>query len=100
MSTRISTRHRYQLVQEQGLSVADGIRGSRLERRRHDLADPALRSRTILAVAARWGFTDGANFSRAFRAAYGMPPGEYRHLHDFGAVRELTRAAQATTRTF
>jgi methylphosphotriester-DNA--protein-cysteine methyltransferase len=27
---------------------------------------------------ARWGFTDPAHFSRAFRAAYGMPPAEYR----------------------
>ncbi|MFI1584452.1 helix-turn-helix domain-containing protein [Embleya sp. NPDC020630] len=59
-----------------------------------------MRSRTILAVAARWGFTDGANFSRAFRASYGMPPGDYGHLHAFGVVRELTRTVQATTRTF
>lgn len=31
-----------------------------------------------LSRPARWGFTDPAHFSRAFRAAYGMPPAEYR----------------------
>ena len=36
------------------------------------------------AIAARWGLTDPAHFSRAFRAAYGLPPSEYR--------REATRS--------
>jgi AraC-like DNA-binding protein len=31
-------------------------------------------------VGARWGFPDGATFNRAFRAFYGLPPGEYRAL--------------------
>jgi AraC-like DNA-binding protein len=30
------------------------------------------------AIAARWGLIDAAHFSRLFRAAYGLPPGEYR----------------------
>jgi AraC-like DNA-binding protein len=32
----------------------------------------------VSAVAARWGLTDPAAFSRLFRAAYGVPPLEYR----------------------
>jgi AraC-like DNA-binding protein len=39
------------------------------------LADPGL---SPSAIAARWGLTDPAHFSRAFRAAYGLPPTEYR----------------------
>jgi AraC-like DNA-binding protein len=30
-------------------------------------------------IAARWGLTSAAHFSRAFRAAYGVSPLEYRH---------------------
>jgi AraC-like DNA-binding protein len=51
-----------------------------LERSRRDLLDPALRARPVSAIAARHGFTEPAHFSRAFRAAYGRPPGEYRRL--------------------
>ncbi|MYS81635.1 helix-turn-helix domain-containing protein [Embleya scabrispora] len=96
---QISTRYLYKLFQDQGLAVADWIRRSRLERCRRDLADPALRSRPVLAIAAQWGFKDGANFSRVFRSAYGMPPGEYRNHHQSDAVREQTRTVRATTRT-
>ena len=48
------------------------------EQTRQDLLDPALGDRPVSAVGARWGFPDAAAFSRAFRAAYGLPPGEYR----------------------
>jgi AraC-like DNA-binding protein len=75
----ISIRHLYALFQEEGHTVAAWIRERRLERCRLDLADPTLRNRPIHAIAARWGFTDKASFSRAFRARYGMPPSDYRH---------------------
>lgn len=32
------------------------------------------------AIAARWGLTNAAHVSRAFRAAYGVSPVEYRRL--------------------
>jgi AraC-like DNA-binding protein len=32
----------------------------------------------VHAVAARWGFPRAAEFTRAFRSAYGVPPGELR----------------------
>lgn len=35
-------------------------------------------ARPVNAIAANWGLTDPAGFSRAFRNTYGMPPGEYR----------------------
>ncbi|MFJ9775705.1 helix-turn-helix domain-containing protein [Kitasatospora sp. NPDC101157] len=36
--------------------------------------------RPVGAIGRRWGFADSAVFSRVFKAAYGMPPGEYRTL--------------------
>ncbi|MFD0856316.1 helix-turn-helix domain-containing protein [Actinomadura adrarensis] len=30
------------------------------------------------AIAARWGFSNPAHFSRALRNEYGLPPAEYR----------------------
>jgi AraC-like DNA-binding protein len=32
----------------------------------------------VSAIAARWGLIDAAHFGRLFRAAYGLPPAEYR----------------------
>jgi AraC-like DNA-binding protein len=32
----------------------------------------------VSAIAAHWGLTEPATFSRMFRAAYGLPPAEYR----------------------
>jgi len=58
--------------------VAGWTRQRRMDRCRRDLADPGLAARPIAAIAARWGFSSAADFSRAFRAAHGMPPSEYR----------------------
>ena len=74
----ISLRSLHQLFHDEGLTVAGWIRRRRLEQCRRDLSDPALANRPVAAVAARWGFTSAADFSRAFRAEHGMPPSEYR----------------------
>jgi AraC-like DNA-binding protein len=76
----ISLSYLHRLFQPRDLTVAAWIRCLRLERARADLADPRLRSQSVQAIAARWGFRHAADFSRAFRAAHGMPPGGYRHL--------------------
>lgn len=75
----ISTRHLHDLFQEIDTTVAVSIRQRRLERCRRDLRDPVLAGRPVTAVAARWGFTDAAHFSRIFRAAYGNSPTGYRN---------------------
>jgi AraC-like DNA-binding protein len=77
----ISVRYLHKLFEAEGTTVAAWIRARRLERCRRDLLDPALRARPVHAIGARWGLVDAQHFSRAFRAAYGMPPAEYRHLH-------------------
>jgi AraC-like DNA-binding protein len=74
----ISVRSLYRLFETQGTTVAAWIRHRRLERCRADLADPALRTAPVSAVAARWGLPDSAHFSRLFRRMYGLPPAEYR----------------------
>jgi len=74
----LSLRSLHQLFHDEGLTVAGWIRARRMERCRRDLADPALAARPVTAIAARWGFASAADFSRAFRAAHGMPPAEYR----------------------
>jgi AraC-like DNA-binding protein len=75
----ISVRHLYRLFEAQETTVAAWIRHRRLEHCRADLADPALGSVPVNAVAARWGLPDPAHFSRLFKRTYGLPPAEYRH---------------------
>ncbi|PRI09978.1 helix-turn-helix domain-containing protein [Leucobacter massiliensis] len=74
----ISTRHLHALFREAGSTVSTRIRDRRLERCRAELLDPVLSDRTVSAIAARWGFTDAAHFSRTFKAAYGVSPSELR----------------------
>jgi AraC-like DNA-binding protein len=74
----ISLRALYKLFETQPTSVSGWIRQRRLERCRRDLADPARATESVSVIAARWGLTDPAQFSRAFRATYGQSPTEYR----------------------
>ncbi len=74
----MSLRSLHQLFHDEGLTVAGWIRQRRLERCRRDLSDPALADRPASDIAARWGFSGAGDFSRAFRAAHGLPPAEYR----------------------
>jgi AraC-like DNA-binding protein len=93
----ISLRYLHKLFQEQGTTVAGWIRQRRLEGCRRDLADPALASRPVAAIAARWGFSSASYFGQVFRAAHGMPPQEYRRwaLHPHHAS-EVVHPFQTT----
>jgi AraC-like DNA-binding protein len=77
----VSVRTLHRLYEAEEQTITASIRQRRLERCRQDLLDPGLCDHPVSAVGARWGFRDAAAFSRAFRAAYGMPPGEYRAAH-------------------
>lgn len=74
----ISTSHLHGIFRAQDLTVSGWIRQQRLEHARVDLADPGQSEVPVHRIAARWGFTHHAVFSRAFTAAYGMPPRDYR----------------------
>ncbi|MET8146081.1 helix-turn-helix domain-containing protein [Sphaerisporangium sp. NPDC005288] len=74
----ISLRTLHRLFASENTTVAGWIRRQRLERCRRDLVGPAAERRPIHSTATRWGFSDAAVFTRAFRAAYGMSPREYQ----------------------
>ncbi|MEO3887226.1 helix-turn-helix domain-containing protein [Nonomuraea sp. B5E05] len=74
----ISLSHLHGVFAEQGLTVSAWIRRQRLERARRDLADPALRGVSIEDVSAAWVFSHPADFSRAFRRAFGLSPSGFR----------------------
>jgi len=74
----ISLRYLHKLFQEDGHTVAGWVRRLRLEQCHRDLANPRLAARPINAIGARWGFTNAAHFSQAFRTAYGISPRDFR----------------------
>ncbi|MFI1855925.1 helix-turn-helix domain-containing protein [Streptomyces sp. NPDC020480] len=75
----VSYLHRVFKVHGQGTTVTGWIRRHRLEQARRDLNDPGQRALPVHEIAHRWGFTHHAVFTRAFHAAYGLSPRDYRH---------------------
>jgi AraC-like DNA-binding protein len=80
----VSVRTLHKLYETEDDTITASIRRRRLERCRQDLLDSGLHRRPVGAIGARWGFPDAASFSRAFRAAYGLPPAEYRAIYGDG----------------
>jgi AraC-like DNA-binding protein len=90
----ISTRQLHKLFSAQDETVAAWVRSRRLAACQRDLSDPLLREQPVHAIAARWGFTSAAHFSRVFRGANGVTPQDFRRriaaaancpsLHDNG----------------
>ncbi|MCK2237362.1 MULTISPECIES: helix-turn-helix domain-containing protein [unclassified Crossiella] len=74
----VSTRYLHKLFQDRPESLAAYVRARRLERCRSDLRDVTQAGRPVAVLAAAWGFRDAAHFSKVFKNAYGLPPGEYR----------------------
>ncbi|WP_158268822.1 helix-turn-helix domain-containing protein [Salinibacterium hongtaonis] len=74
----MSVRHLYSLFKHDEVSVAAWIRAKRLDNCRADLANPALRDRSIREIAARWGIADATHFSRLFRDRFGETPRLWR----------------------
>lgn len=84
--TRVAAAHHmaartlHRLFEHEACTVTDYIRSRRLEAVRRDLTDPLLAHRGIAALAAHWGFTEHAHFTRAFRAQYGVNPSTARRV--------------------
>lgn len=74
----ISTRYLHKLFRAEKTTVAGWVRERRLGHCARDLRDPLLVNRTVGTIAARWGFTDAAHFSRLFKATFDSAPREYR----------------------
>lgn len=90
LAFRLSRTQLYRLFEPLG-GVAAYIQARRLARAHADLADPAKAPRKIFEIAYRWGFVSEAHFSRAFRRAFGLTPGDVRA--GVGTNRVLEAAA-------
>lgn len=73
----ISTRYLHELFRDTNQTVRSWIRDQRLGACREALEDPA-NVQSAAEIAYRWGFGDQTQFSRVFKAHYGIPPGEFR----------------------
>lgn len=78
MRHRVSSRYVHKLFESVGSSVSRYVLGLRLEAVHRRLNDPGLRGRTIAEIAYEVGFGDISTFNRAFRARFGMTPGDAR----------------------
>lgn len=79
-ANHISLRQLYKIMARSNISLNAWIRTQRLEECRNELARPGSRHLTIAALARRWGFVDPTSFGRAFKAAYGMSPRQWRSM--------------------
>ena len=73
----ISVRYLHEVLRDTNTTLGAWIRDMRLVAAQEDLANPGDR-RSIGEIAWARGFTDQAQFSRAFRARFGMTPKEAR----------------------
>ena len=73
----ISVRYLHELLRDTNITLGQWVRDTRLQAAMEDLQNPANR-RSIGEVAYARGFTDQAQFSRAFRARFGVTPSEAR----------------------
>ncbi len=85
VSARTVDRH----LKKVGLQFRDLAQQVRFERACALMTAPTA---TVAQVAADLGFSDAANFSRAFRRVMGMAPGEFRRSLTLGAKSEPSAA--------
>lgn len=76
----MSRRALYTTFARFGTTPAAYMRDLRLEYSHRDIVATRGEKLSLTDVALRYGFTDSATFSRAFRAKYGAPPSELRVL--------------------
>lgn len=80
----VSVRGLYRIFSKKGLVVAQYIKARRL-----DLCAESLRQsgsqQKLSALGYFWGFADSSHFCSAFKARFGVPPGEYRKRYHSAA---------------
>ena len=74
----VSVRYANAVLAKEGTSITRLVQTRRLERCRKALEDPSQANRTVSEIAYGWGFSDMTHFGRKFKAAFGVPPSEYR----------------------
>lgn len=78
VAQHVSVRYLQRLFSLRGTTPSAWIRQRRVHHCQVDLADPAAHGHPVAAIGARWGFPDASGFTRTFKAATGLTPGEYR----------------------
>lgn len=76
----ISTRYLHELFRDTNQTLGQWIRDQRLLACKNDLKDPN-NCETIATIAYSHGFTDQAQFSRAFKNHFEQTPKDYRNQH-------------------
>jgi len=74
----ISPVYLRKLLDSEGTSYSELVRGWRLARAHRLLCDPAMGSKTITDIALHVGFSDLSYFNRCFRRRFGASPREVR----------------------
>jgi len=73
----ISIRYLHELFRDTNQTLGAWIRDQRLDACRAALADRSI-TQSVGEIAYHWGFGDQAQFSRVFKAHFGVSPKEYR----------------------
>jgi AraC-like DNA-binding protein len=79
---RMTERNVHKLFEGSGATVCGYIRTRRLAMCRRDLEGSTLARRQITEIAGHWGFDDPSQFSKLFRAAFGLSPRDFRAQAD------------------
>jgi AraC-like DNA-binding protein len=82
----MSRRKLYQIFKERQITPSRYIRDVRLIAVAQALRSTRNAHRGILELALDYGFNDSASFSRAFKAAFGLSPSEWRQRESSEAI--------------
>ncbi|MGY1604207.1 helix-turn-helix domain-containing protein [Geodermatophilus sp. SYSU D00815] len=74
----VTPRHLNRAFATEGTTVAQYIKGRRLDCARVDLEAASMADYRIADIASRWGFASQAHFTQLFRARFGRTPSEVR----------------------
>ena len=70
----VSVRYLYAAFAAASMKVGDVIREMRLQACRSALRSSTLRHKTNMEIVTKWGFNDCGNFSRLYKARFGVTP--------------------------
>ncbi|AVI62943.1 AraC family transcriptional regulator [Halomonas sp. GFAJ-1] len=85
---KVSTSYIRSLFRDEGTSFTDYLLEKRLTSALNELTSPSLTPPPVQEVAFRSGFNNLSWFYNAFKARFGMPPGEARELAQISLLQQ------------